>query len=56
MYSTEERKSYLDRTVELVKSSDLVEGIIQIGSGVIGFNDEHSDIDFIIATSEKGNY
>ncbi|MBT2679365.1 aminoglycoside 6-adenylyltransferase [Bacillus sp. ISL-35] len=52
MYSIEERKSYFDRTIRELVSSNLVEGIVQIGSGVIGYNDEYSDIDLMVATDE----
>lgn len=51
MYSKEERIYYFDEMIEKIESSELVEGIVQIGSGVIGFNDENSDIDLMIATS-----
>lgn len=55
MYSSKERKAYFDKTIEKLKSSDLVEGIIQLGSGVEGYKDEHSDIDLMIATSQIGD-
>jgi predicted nucleotidyltransferase len=51
MYSSEERNAYFVNTIEELKSSHLVEGIIQLGSGVVGYKDEHSDIDLMIATS-----
>jgi len=51
MYSSEERDTYFVNTIEKLESSNLVEGIIQLGSGVIGYKDELSDIDLMIATS-----
>lgn len=51
MYTSEERTIYFDNAITKLTSSSLVEGIVQIGSGVIGFSDELSDIDLIIATS-----
>ncbi|MGM0844963.1 MAG: hypothetical protein ACQEUT_08295 [Bacillota bacterium] len=46
MYSFEERNTYFDKAVRAFGSSDLVEGIVQLGSGVTGYKDELSDIDF----------
>ncbi|WP_449536553.1 aminoglycoside 6-adenylyltransferase [Ferdinandcohnia sp. Marseille-Q9671] len=52
MYSTAERQTYLRKTIEKIESINLVEGIIQIGSGVDGYNDEYSDIDLMVATTK----
>lgn len=52
MYSTEERNRYFVNTIENLKSFKLVEGIVQIGSGVTGYHDEYSDIDMMVATSK----
>ncbi|MBT2682323.1 aminoglycoside 6-adenylyltransferase [Bacillus sp. ISL-37] len=52
MYSPEERRAYFEKAIREIGASDLVEGIVQIGSGVIGYNDEHSDIDLMVATSK----
>ena len=52
MYSSEERNAYFDNAIKELESSNLVEGIIQLGSGVIGYKDEYSDIDLMVATSK----
>lgn len=52
MFSYEERNAYFVKTVEKLEASNLVEGIIQLGSGVEGYKDEYSDIDLMIATSQ----
>lgn len=39
MYSYEERNAYFVKTVEKLEASNLVEGIIQLGSGVEGYKD-----------------
>lgn len=52
MYSYEERNEYFAKTVEKLKASNLIEGIIQLGSGVEGYKDKYSDIDLMIATSQ----
>lgn len=49
MYTAEERSTYFEKAIREIGASDLVEGIVQIGSGVVGYNDEHSDIDLMVA-------
>lgn len=51
MYNSEERDRIFNRTIEKVKSIELVEGVIQLGSGVIGYNDTYSDIDMMMSTA-----
>ena len=51
MYSSEERDTYFVNAIKELESSNLVEGIIQLGSGVIGYKDEYSDIDLMVATT-----
>ncbi len=48
-----ERDSYFARTIEALSASNLVEGIIQLGSGVEGYRDELSDIDLMVAASRE---
>ncbi len=55
MYDQEEREYYLNKLIEMIKSTEHVEGIVQIGSGVIGFSDENSDIDLMVASTEINN-
>ncbi|RBP03589.1 aminoglycoside 6-adenylyltransferase [Rossellomorea aquimaris] len=50
MYTHNERESAFSSTIEKLKSSDLIEGIVQLGSGVIGYKDELSDIDLMLST------
>lgn len=52
-YSFEERCPYFDNAVKRFESSDLVEGIFQLGSGVNGYKQEYSDIDLMVATSKN---
>ncbi|KAA0549926.1 hypothetical protein FZW96_00825 [Bacillus sp. BGMRC 2118] len=52
MYSPEERESYFHRTISALNSSSLIEGIVQIGSGVNGYKDGHSDIDLMVSTTK----
>lgn len=52
-YSSEERDRYFQTIINQLKSSSLVEGIIQLGSGVIGYNDKRSDIDLMVANAKE---
>jgi len=52
MFSADERNDYFAKTVKRLESSDLVEGIVQLGSGTIGYKDEYSDIDLMVSTSK----
>ncbi|WP_176167340.1 aminoglycoside 6-adenylyltransferase [Mesobacillus jeotgali] len=49
MFSIKDRRDYFSRTIKEVEHFKLVEGIVQIGSGVNGYNDEYSDIDLMVA-------
>ncbi|WP_080844441.1 aminoglycoside 6-adenylyltransferase [Cytobacillus gottheilii] len=55
MFSFEERSTFFNNTVKSFESFELVEGIVQLGSGVIGYKDEYSDIDLMVATSKIEN-
>lgn len=52
MYSQEEREWYFNDIVNKLKKTDLIEGIVQLGSGVIGYKDQYSDIDLMISTDD----
>ncbi|WP_417900185.1 aminoglycoside 6-adenylyltransferase [Bacillus haimaensis] len=51
MYSSEVRDIFFTNTIEKLKSIKLIEGIIQLGSGVTGYKDDHSDIDLMVCTA-----
>ncbi|CEG27180.1 aminoglycoside 6-adenylyltransferase [Bacillus sp. B-jedd] len=51
MVSFAERDHYFNRTIDKLQASNLVEGIIQLGSGVAGYKDVLSDIDLMISIS-----
>ncbi|WP_274309998.1 hypothetical protein [Solibacillus daqui] len=52
MYSENERESYFQEFLVKIRALSGVEGIIQIGSGTVGYTDQYSDIDLMIATNE----
>ncbi|REB11027.1 hypothetical protein DVB69_01430 [Sporosarcina sp. BI001-red] len=53
MYSAVEREDYFNRTIRKIESVELVEGIVQLGSGVTGYKDAYSDIDLMVCTSKE---
>lgn len=55
MYSTVEREDYFRKTICKIEAMELVEGIVQLGSGVTGYKDAYSDIDLMVCTSKEEN-
>lgn len=53
MVSFAERNNYYNYTIEKLQASNIVEGIIQLGSGVVGYKDELSDIDLMVSISAR---
>lgn len=51
MYSSEDRELYFISLVNMLKQSNSIEGIIQLGSGVTGYRDNYSDIDLMVSTA-----
>ncbi|MCA1061976.1 aminoglycoside 6-adenylyltransferase [Rossellomorea sp. AcN35-11] len=50
MYNHKERESAFRTLIEKLRSSDLIEGVVQLGSGVTGYKDELSDIDLMVSS------
>lgn len=55
MYSPKDRDSFFLRTVDALNVLPMVEGVVQLGSGVTGYKDEYSDIDLMVATSTEND-
>ena len=53
MYTAEERELFYNKTIGFFRLSELFEGVVQIGSGTIGYRDEYSDIDLMAAYYNK---
>ena len=53
MYNESERESYFQQVTSQIQAILDVEGIIQLGSGTVGYTDAYSDIDLMIATTEQ---
>ena len=47
MYNFSDREQFFDRMISFFQNCPFFEGLIQIGSGVIGFSDIYSDIDLM---------
>ncbi|MGA4719921.1 aminoglycoside 6-adenylyltransferase [Fictibacillus nanhaiensis] len=50
MYTPKDRDFLFQRTIDNLNELPMVEGVVQLGSGVTGYKDEYSDIDLMIAT------
>lgn len=48
MYTKIEREKAFNDIIKFLKSINLIEGIVQLGSGTKGYNDEFSDIDLMV--------
>ena len=48
MYNPEERKQFMNSIIAFMEESPFFEGLVQIGSGAVGFADIYSDIDFMV--------
>ena len=55
MYSPEEREDFFNKTIDFIRHSQLFEGVVQIGSGTIGYRDQYSDIDLMAAYFNKSD-
>ncbi|MBN3555561.1 aminoglycoside 6-adenylyltransferase [Fictibacillus nanhaiensis] len=53
MYTPKERDSYFQSMIDMLNILPVVEGVVQLGSGVTGYKDEFSDIDLMVATSTE---
>jgi hypothetical protein len=49
MYTPKEREQYFTSAINRLSSSEFIEGIVQLGSGVKGYKDRYSDIDLMVA-------
>ena len=49
IFSVEDRQKAFDYIVTVTKECEKIVSLVQVGSGAIGFNDERSDLDFVIA-------
>ncbi|MDN4606461.1 aminoglycoside 6-adenylyltransferase [Sporosarcina highlanderae] len=53
MFSVGEREHCFKRIVDKFESNNLIEGVVQLGSGVKGYTDAYSDIDLMVSTYKK---
>lgn len=53
MYTESDREHYFQDIIRKMQEIKEVEGIIQLGSGTIGYSDQYSDIDLMVATLEQ---
>lgn len=49
IFSVKDRQEVFDFVLNLVKKHNKIVSLVQVGSGAFGYNDERSDLDFVIA-------
>ena len=52
MYTEDDRNNLLEQITEFVKSAPEFEGLLQIGSGAVGYTDIYSDLDFMAGCTD----
>ncbi len=53
MFSVQDRQNLLDYIESVSLECDKIVALVQVGSGAIGYNDDWSDLDFVIALDAK---
>jgi predicted nucleotidyltransferase len=53
LFSPEERQAILDRVLDTLRTDDRVAGVVIVGSGAVGFDDDYSDIDLAVVVAEE---
>jgi predicted nucleotidyltransferase len=51
LFSVEQRQEALTRLLEALQTDGRIAGVIIIGSGAVGFDDEYSDIDLVVVVA-----
>ena len=49
IFSVQDRQDVFDFLLDIVKVHSKIISLVQVGSGAFGYNDDHSDLDFVIA-------
>lgn len=49
IFSVKDRQEVFDYVLNLVKKHNKIVSLVQVGSGAFGYNDDRSDLDFVIA-------
>ena len=52
-FSPEERQGILDRVLSVLQNDARIAGVLIVGSGAVGFDDEYSDIDLSVVVAEE---
>lgn len=55
MYTESDRKELLDKTLDFFEHDNNFEGVVQIGSGTLGFADIYSDIDLMAGCFDENS-
>ena len=49
IFNIQDRQETFDFILSIAKACEKIVALVQVGSGAVGFTDEHSDLDFVVA-------
>jgi predicted nucleotidyltransferase len=52
LFTPEQRQEYLDRLLAALEADDRLAGVLIVGSGATGFDDEYSDLDLVVVVAD----
>lgn len=55
IFSADERREILDRILLNFEDDDRITGVLVVGSGAVGFDDDYSDIDLCIVIAKEAD-
>ena len=55
IFSVQDRQDAFDYVLSVAGECSRIVALVQVGSGAVGFRDERSDLDFVIALDSDGS-
>ena len=49
IFNVQDRQEAFDFILSIAKECEKIVALVQVGSGAVGFTDDHSDLDFVVA-------
>ena len=49
IFTVQDRQETFDFILSIAKACEKIVALVQVGSGAVGFTDDHSDLDFVVA-------
>lgn len=55
IFTVQDRQETFDFILSIAKACEKIVALVQVGSGAVGFTDDHSDLDFVVALDSNGS-